>query len=150
MHPLMSLCINCFHTIYHEQTYSGYKINKSLSLIMHALPSTEILHCLCLMHCYWSNLLEISCVRKFARLHVKQHLQWHQTHVKKVYIDARGSCPKWEYLHVFGCFYGNLLKQTGIVNLHYVFVEPGLNQKKANTNLNFGFVTWYLRQSRDD
>lgn len=68
----MSLCRHGFHTICNEQTYSEYKINKSLSLIIHALSSAEILHCFCLMH-HQSNLLGISCVRKFARLHVKQH-----------------------------------------------------------------------------
>ena len=68
----MSLCMHFFHTIYREQTYSEYKINKSLSLIIHALSSAEILLCLCLMH-RESNLLGISCVRKFARLYVKQN-----------------------------------------------------------------------------
>ena len=68
----MSVCMHGFHTICNEQTYSEYKINKSLSLIIHALSSAEILHCFCLMHCQ-SNLLGISCVRKFARLHIKQH-----------------------------------------------------------------------------
>ena len=61
-----------FHTICNEQTYCEYKINKSLNLIIHALSIAEILHFFCLMH-RQSNLLGISCVRKFARLHIKQH-----------------------------------------------------------------------------